>query len=183
MYYFLGIVVDEDILRGDMSPSYIVCQSHGTSEKRSGWRVIRQDKTNKVLRNMNKVLVKSLIGNDLLIEYMCNYRTRDHMHGDKKYKHEDTKKYFPKGALFWFECNQYGEPNGTAIFIKKVPVNPDVSFFELDIGFRKLKEAKKTKPKLKEILSKEPTYEINDYSNIKPRLVQQRRRNNEKLVC
>lgn len=175
MFYFLGIVVDQDILHGDMSPSYIVCQSHGLSEKRSGWRVIRQDKTNKALRNMNKVLVKSLIGNDLLINYMCNYRTRDHMHGDKKYSHEQTKKYYPKGALFWFECNQYGEPNGTAIFIKRVPVNSNIPFYESDLGFQQLKEAEKIKPKLNVILSKEPTYEINDYSNIKPRLVQQRR--------
>lgn len=43
------------------------------------------------------------------------------MHGDKRYSHEETKKYYPKGALCWFECNQYGEPLGTAIFIETVP--------------------------------------------------------------
>ena len=174
MYYFLGIVVDEDIMRGDMSPSYIVCQSHGTSENRSGWRVVRQDKTNKSLRNMNKALVKTILGNDLLIDFMCNYRTRDHMHGSEKYDHEQTKKYYPKGALFWFECNRYGEPLGTAIYIKKVPVNEHFTFKNVDQGFKRLKEAMNKVPKLNEVIAKEPNYEINDYSNIKPRLVQQR---------
>lgn len=169
MYYFLSIVVDEDILRGDIAPSYIVCQSHGTSENRSGWRVVRQDKTNKALRNMNKVLVTSLLGNDLLIDFMCNYRTRDHMHGDIQYTHEETKKYYPKGALFWFECNRYGEPTGTAIYIKKVPV---AHHGKTDNGFRNLRESRNKVPKIKEVFSKEPAYEVNVYSLIKPKLVQ-----------
>lgn len=51
-----------------MSPSYILCQSHGTSDKRSGWRIVRQDDTN-ALRSMPKVLVTSLVGNEAMIDF------------------------------------------------------------------------------------------------------------------
>lgn len=175
MYYFLAIVSQDDLLKGDIAPSYIVCQSHGTSENRSSWRVIRQDKSNKLLRNMNKVLVTSLLGNDLLIDFMCNYRTRDHAHGDPRYSYEETRKYYPKGALFWFECNKYGEPLGTAIFIIKVPLNKNVRFAESDGGFNRLKAAISVKPKLNEVLANEPNYETDIYSKIKPKLVQRGR--------
>lgn len=171
MYCYLGIVAQEDLTNGIIEPSYILCQSHGKSEARSGWRVMRQDDSN-VFRNMNKVLVKSIIGNDQMIHFLCNYRTRDHPHNDKKHKYEETKKYYPIGALFWFQCDEYGEPNGAAIFIQKIPVKH--SGRTTDDGFQKLKVARNIIPSLKEILTQEPQYEINESTNIKPRLAQRR---------
>lgn len=47
---------------------------------------------------MNKVLVTELYGHDDMIDYLCAYRTRDHMHNDDHYSHAATKKYYPKGA-------------------------------------------------------------------------------------
>jgi len=169
MYHFLGIIAEEDFQKGIMIPSYILCQSHGTSEKRSGWRVIKQNPDNN-LTSMNKVLVKTLTGNNDMVDFLCGYRTRDHMHGDKHYKHEQTKKYYPKGALCWFECNQYGEPGQFAIFITKVPVKHG----KTDSGFTRLKENNKKIPPIKTILTEDITAEMNDYSNVKPRLPQRR---------
>lgn len=131
---------------------------------------MRQDDTN-TLRAMPKVLVTSLIGNEAMIDFLCSYRTRDHMHGDKRYKHEDTKKYYPRGALCWFECNQYGEPLGTVIFIEKVPRSKRG---KTDSGMQRLLEARSYIPPIKTVLAREPTCEVNPYSCIKPRLAQGR---------
>lgn len=104
---------------------------------------------------MPKVLVTSLVDNDAMIDFLCAYRTRDHMHGDKRYKHEDTKKYYPHGALFWFECNQYGEPTGTAIFIEKIPRR--MKSGKTDSGFARLQEARARIRPIKTALAREPT--------------------------
>lgn len=96
--YFLAIVSMQDLLRGNIEPSYIMCQSHGGSLNRSGWRVFKAN----TIGNCNKVLVRSPVGNEPMVDFLSSYRTRDHMHGSTRYKHEATKKYYPKGALFWF---------------------------------------------------------------------------------
>lgn len=170
MYHYLGIVTEEDLEDGYIVPSYILCQAHGESTARSGWRVIKQTENNS-LKNMNKVLVKTIIGHEDMIEFLCSYRTRDHPHGNRHYTYEETKKYYPKGALFWFECNKYGEPGEYAIFITRVPRNIKG---KTDAGFQMLKERMKITKPLKEILSQEPAYEANPFSQVKPKLVQRR---------
>ena len=120
---------------------------------------------------MPKVLVQSLTGNDAMIDFLTSYRTRDHMHGDKHYKHEHTKKYYPKGALFWFECNQYGEPTGTAVFIETVPRKIRGP---TDSGFTRLKEAQGKKPSFKELLTRQPDCEKHPATCIKPKASQGR---------
>lgn len=169
MYFYLGIVAEEDLRKGYIIPSYILCQSHGTSERRSGWRVTKQNEDNP-MRNMNKVLVTSLLGHDDMIDFLCAYRTRDHMHGDKHYKHHQTKKYYPKGGMFWFECNQYGEPCGSALFIMRVPVGKK----NTDSGFTRLKEAQQKEPSLIDLLSNEISFEDNPTTSMKAKLVQRR---------
>lgn len=171
MYHFLGIVAEDDLQNGIIVPSYILCQAHGTSEKRSGWRVVKQTDGNS-LRTMNKVMVKNLSGNEDMIDFLCGYRTRDHMHGDRNYTHEETKKYYPKGALFWFECNEYGEPGKYAVFITRVPIESKKRL--TDAGFKTLKEKRNQAVPMKTILSREPACEVNVYSEIKPRLPQRR---------
>ena len=93
------------------------------------------------------------------------------MHGDKKYDHEETKKYYPKGALFWFECNKFGEPLGSAVFIEKIPRK--IKGKE-DSGMQRLEAARAYIRPLKLALAREPTCEVNPYSCIKPRLKQGR---------
>lgn len=163
MYYFLGIVAQDDIVKGNFSPSYILYKSKGTSVNRSSWRVMRQNLDNKI--GMSKVLTTSLTGNDIMIDFLCSYRTRDHMHGDKNYSHEETKKYYPKGALCWFECDVYGNPTGKAIYIKKVPVDKLIS--KSDQGFTMLKENLAYIPPIKTVLAREPTHINNEWSDVK----------------
>jgi len=166
MLFYLGIVAEDDLIAGNIVPSYVLCRSHGSSSKRSGMRVIKQTPNSK-LKSMNKVLVTSITDNDALIDFLCSYRTRDHMHGDKHYDHEKTKKYYPKGGLFWFECNEYGEKTGAAIFIKKVP---DVARNgKTDYGFTEYKEKTRHVPTVSQILSKEPNEELYAQANIKPK--------------
>ncbi len=171
MFYFLGIVADEDYQKGIILPSYILCQSHGTSENRSGWRVIKQNADNP-LTGMNKALVKTPVGHQPMIDFLTDYRTRDHMHGSKKYSHEETKKYYPKGAMFWFACNEYGEPGNHAVFITTVPAKKSGP----DEGFQRLRQAQQKVPEPKEVLSGEPYQTENTHSTYKPHLPQRRRK-------
>lgn len=172
MYCYLGIVAQDDLIAGRIVPSFVLCKSQGNSEARSGWRVVRQDDTNKNQRNMKKVLVTELYGHDDMIDFQCSYRTRDHMHGDSKYAHEDTKKYYPKGALFWFECSIYGEPNGSAVFICRIPVLKKVSDTE---RLKRLLKSKSEVPSLRIRLAREPTMIYDSIPCIKPRIEPRRR--------
>ena len=115
MYWFLAIVKKEDVEAGNWVPSYILCSSHGQKKTRSPWRVIKDMKT---FGNMPKVLVTTPIGQDAMIAFLSNYRTRDHMHGSY---YRSTKKYYPEGLLCWFPCDKYGTQQGPALIVKKVP--------------------------------------------------------------
>ena len=168
MYYFLAIVAGDDLDRWGICPSYSRCQSHGHTETRSGWRVVKQTQRD-TFPNMGKVLVTSLIGNDTMIDFLRSYRTREHMHGDKRYDHEATKKYYPEGALFWFGCNRYGEPTGESVFIRRVP---DEQRGKTDAGFERLRQAQARLPTLKELLCAEPGFDALETTHVKPKLVQ-----------
>lgn len=164
--YFLAIVSQEDLLNGNIVPSYILCQSHGTAETRSPWRVYR---ANTQLANCPKVLVRWPSGNDAMISFLSRYRTRDHMHKARYYNHAYTKKYYPHGALFWFECNDYGEPTGPAVFVKRVP---DHEYAKQDSSKQRLEEALSYSPSVRELLTRNPWTMNLAYSGVKPKLYQ-----------
>lgn len=164
--YFLAIVAKQDLIRGNIAPSYILCQSHGTSENRSPWRVYR---ANTPLAKSPKVLTKWPSGNDLMVDFLSSYRTRDHMHDPSRYKHESTKKYYPEGALFWFECNDYGEITGPAVFVKTVP---EKGVHKLDSGKQRLEEALQQTPPVNQLFSSDPFAVPLEYSGIKPQIFQ-----------
>lgn len=147
MFYYLGIIKEEDVRKGNYEASFILCQSKGTSEKRSGWRVI---KTKSTYVTMPKVLVNNMYGNEAMIDFLSKYRTRDHMH-NSKYRHEKTLKYYPKGWLCWFECNKYGVPSGNVLYIKNVP-DKSVSK-KADTGFINLKAEIGKEPTKTELLT------------------------------
>jgi len=149
--FFLAIVSQEDLLRGNIVPSYILCKSHGVSENRSPYRVYR---ANTPLVGCPKVLVKWPSGNDILIDFLSHYRTRDHMHNDEQYHHESTKKYYPEGALFWFECNDYGEATGPAVFVKRVPDRTMQA--TTDAGKQRMEERLAMKPSVNDLFSRNP---------------------------
>lgn len=109
-----------------------------------------------------------LYGHQDLIDYLSIYCTRDKAGG---------RKYFPRGALCWFECNRYGEPLGSVYYIKQVP---DTSmYFVTKTGhvfaqntYRKFMEAKARKKSINEILSGDIKLEKYYLSHKKPILYQ-----------
>lgn len=164
--YFLAIVAKDDLLRGNIAPSYILCQSHGESDKRAPWRVYRADG---IAPSINKVLVKWPSGNDVMIGFLSCYRTRDHAHRAKRIRHEHTKKYYPEGALFWFECNDYGEVTGPAVFVKTVP---EKGVYKLDSGKQRLAQAMAVTPSVSDLFSNDPFAVSLMSSGVKPKLYQ-----------
>ena len=115
------------------------------SEMRSGWRIVKQfDGTS--CFNLPKVLVTSIFGHDDMLDYLSDYRTQDKMRGVH---------YYPKGALCWFECNQYGDPIGTVYIARKIP---DLKFLALpkkQRGYQQLLKKYKRKLSIKELLTRE----------------------------
>lgn len=153
-YFFLGIVSKDDLQKGIIEPSYVLCKSSSFSENRSGLRVARVD--GKMINAMQRLLVTSINKHDELVDFLSAYRTRDHMHGDKHYRHDATKKYYPEGAIFWFPCSTSGviARRTLPIFVKLVP---DTSVKgKTDDGFTRLKEAMARKPTLRELINREP---------------------------
>ena len=148
MYYFLGVVLQADMDNGIFTPAFVVAQAHGTKPTRSQFRVVRTD--GKFWR-MRKVLVTSIYGNDWLIDFMRFYRTRD-APGTSEYEYGKSAL---KGALCWFECNQYGEANGTVIIDRFIP---DAAGSDVDEGFQRLKKFRKRKRNAKEILMEDAAY-------------------------
>lgn len=62
--------------------------------------------------NLRKVLVTSIHGHNDMLDYLSDYRTQDKMRGIH---------YYPKGALCWFETNQYGDPIGSLYIARMIP--------------------------------------------------------------
>ena len=166
--FFMGIVKKEDADRSIFNPTYILCQAHGGSENRTGWRVV---KTGSRYGNMNKVLVATPCGHDDMIAFLSNYRTRDHMHGSRRHTYESTKKYYPEGFLCWFTCNQFGDQIGEAILIKKVP---DRTKRKTDDGARFLAYENERVIPLWEKFSKDDSMTDYPQTGVKPQLYQDR---------
>lgn len=116
--YYLGIVLAKDINDGYINAEYVLCKSLGRSKNRSPYRVYRYG--NPTFFSIPRILFPIPYCSNDLIDFLSNYRTRDHIH-IKGRSIARTKKYTPVGALFWFECNKYGEPTGKKIFIKRIP--------------------------------------------------------------
>lgn len=165
MYWFLAIVKKEDGKHGNFLPYYVLCKSKGTSENRSGLRVVKYGSS---LYKMNRALVTDINRNNHLIDFMSNYRTRDHMHGSKHYRHKSTMKYYPQGYLCWFPCNAYGEQIGPPLFVKTVPDPPKGS--NTDDGFQNLKEFMEYRPTVSELVTEDPSFET--ISTVKPTFAQ-----------
>ena len=159
MYYSLAIVSERDIKNGSFYPSYILCKSNTTSDKRSGWRVVKQSGGISHF-NLSKVLVTSMFGHEDMLDYLSDYRTQDKMHGVH---------YYPKGALCWFETNQYGDPTGSVYVIRQVP---DMKLLDLPRkkrGYRQLLEKQKKKLSVKELLTRERS-DTETMTVVKPKL-------------
>jgi len=130
---------------GSFWPSYILCSSVTTSDKRSGWRVVKQF-DGKSHFNLPKVMVTSIYGHDDMLDYLALYRTQDTFKGIH---------YYPSGALCWFESNQYGEPIGSVYYARKIPDNKLLALPKEQRGYSKLKKQKSEQKKIKDLFAKE----------------------------
>ena len=95
-----------------------------------------------------------------MLEYLSDYRTQDRLRGVH---------YYPKGALCWFETNQYGDPLGSVYLIKFVPDMELLSKPFNERGYRQLLKKQKTKLSLKELFSREQK-DMEVMTVVKPKL-------------
>lgn len=151
--YFLAIVGDPDIRVGNWVPSYVLCRSTGNSSARSGWRVVD---ANGLYRNSPKVLVKTIEDKQIMIEFMSKFRTRKHGHNSKRFAYKNTKKFYPRGILCWFKCDEHGRQTGPAIMIKRVPDMSSKHY--CDMGKHILDAELNRIPTTAEILTKDDKY-------------------------
>ena len=110
--------------------------------------------------NLPKAMVTSIYGHEDMIDYMSTYRTQDKMKG---------KHYIPRGGLFWFTCNQYGDLTGSCYFIKSVP---DQELYATSYFGTYRKRKPKEVPTLPKVFTDDKTVEEHKQSSVKPRLYQ-----------
>ena len=154
----MAITLTADVVNGSFWPSYVLCQSYTTSEKRSGYQIVKQ-LDGIPAKKLPRVLVTETTGHEDMINFMSSYQCQD-----KKGKH-----YHPKGMLCWYKCNSYGEPIGIVQPIKRVPEYVWIFDFK-NKGYQKLKQDRAYVPSYKELLTKDKNILSFDSSNIKPKL-------------
>ena len=109
---------------------------------------------------LSVVLVTSIYGHKDMLDYFSDFRTQDKAHG---------KHYYPRGALCWFEANQYGDPTGSVYFERKIPDEKMLELPMTERGFRRLKAQKASAKNFKHVLLKEK-YDTEEKETIKPKL-------------
>lgn len=164
MYYFLAITLDANVDDGTFWPAYVLCKSWTTNEKRSGWVIVHYV-DGLPTKRLPKVLVTEVLGHEDMIQFMSSYQKMD----------KNGKHFHPYGALCWFSCNQYGDPTGEVVFIKRVPEFRWIFDFS-NRGFQQLKKMRAMKPGLIELLTSDLQLEKMKYSDTQMRLHQQSHR-------
>lgn len=139
----------------------MLCKSYTTSEKRSGYKIIRIEEGVQ-LKSNPRILFTETTGHEDMINFMSSYQAQD-----KKRKH-----YHPRGYLCWYGCNQYGEMNGFVQPIKKVPEYVWIFDFS-NKGYQRLKKERAMIPKINEVLAKEPRGSPLNESGVKIKLNQE----------
>lgn len=168
MYYFLALVKDKDLLKGNIVPSYILCKVSNPSQNYAPWRVYRPD--NGQIVALKKVLVTSLVGHEEMVDFLSRYRTRDKAPNRRGKRSRASYKFYPKGALFWFPCDIYGVQKGPALFIKRVP---DKSIKQSDQGKQRYESFLQYRPLMSEVLTRDKT--MYPLAVVKPKLAQDKR--------
>ena len=119
MLAFLAIVADEDLRRGIIEPSYILCRTtESTSDRITGYVVV---KANNEKIQLPKLLFTNITVDNEFIHFLSHYRAREY--NNKERQGGFRKKYTPVGGLFWFPCDDHGvrDPIQPPVFIKRVP--------------------------------------------------------------
>ena len=151
-------------MSGEFWPAFVLCKSYTTSEKRSGYKIVKIEEGVQ-LKSNPRVLFTETIGHENMIGFMSSYQCQD-----KKGKH-----YHPKGYLCWYGCNQYGEWNGFVQPIKKVPEFVWIYDFS-NKGYQRLKKEQAEIPKLSEVIAKDPRGSPYKNTNVTLKLNQESQR-------
>ncbi len=118
--FFLGIVAEDDLLKGRIEPSYIVTKRNSESQKAVNFFVKRANRTPwskdfaSIYGSSNKPMMFTHIWNyEHLITYLSVHRLG----------HKRDAYAVVKGALFWFPCDQNGNivRFSSPIFAKRTP--------------------------------------------------------------
>lgn len=88
-----------------------------------------------------------MYGHDDMLDYLSDYRTQDKMRGVH---------YYPKGALCWFETNQYGDPTGSLYIARRIPDMQFLSLPKKERGYQQLLKKYNRTLSTKELFTKEP---------------------------
>lgn len=156
----MAITLNADVVNGSFWPSYVLCQTYTTSEKRSGYQIVKQ-LDGIPAKKLPRVLVTETTGHEDMINFMSSYQCQD-----KKGKH-----YHPRGMLCWYGCNSYGEPVGIVQPIKRVPEYVWIYDFK-NKGYQRLKREQSYIPPLKEVLTRDNKSLPLDNANKKAKLHQ-----------
>lgn len=119
-----------------------------------------------------KVLVTDPSKHEDLVNYMSVYQTQDSFKG---------KHYHPEGAVCWYECNAYGEPTGSLIYVHRVPIADLMWDFDKKRKFKQINPDKPERRTIQFLLSHESDALQNHDSHVKPRLYQSPVSNKTKL--
>lgn len=117
MFYYLGIVLDEDWESGWIFPTYVLCKNPRSKEELS-FAIREQDPEDiRQQKNLRKILVTEPYGNENAVEYMSHTRVSN-------VKDRKSRTLLPKGYLCYFPCDIHGTPDqrSFAIVIHHVPV-------------------------------------------------------------
>ena len=101
-----------------------------------------------------------MYGHEDMINYLSTYRTQDKMRGVH---------YYPKGALCWFETNQYGDPIGSVYFIKSVPDQKLLNLSKKERGYQQLLKSQKKQKQLKALFTEKKS-DTEEITVVKPKL-------------
>ena len=152
------------MINGTFWPAYVLCKSYTTSEKRSGYTIVKIEEGVQLKTNP-RVLFTETTGHEDMINFMSSYQKVDN-----KGKH-----YHPRGYLCWYGCNSYGEMNGYIQPIKRVPEYVWIYDFS-NKGYQRLKREQSVVSKLNEVLAAEPRGSPFEAANVKPKLSQDSKR-------
>lgn len=144
--FFLGILTDQSMHAGITSPDFVLCRNGNHSTE---WFVFPTDKTH----HAPKVLVTTMEGHDDLVDFLVSHRAVNPRYG-KKRDPIGTKRYVPKGAIFWYECDIYGTRTGPCYFARRMgEYKSDADHYARDFRVNILRESLKRRKDIPELLT------------------------------
>lgn len=145
--FFLGILTDQSMHAGITSPDFVLC--HNGNAKERHWMVYMTG----TVKLPPRVLVTTMEGHDDLVQFLVSHRACT-PYSRRKRKKAYKKRYTPKGAIFWYECDIYGARTGPCYFVKRVgDFVDDINHTERDFRVKILNESLERQKDVPELLT------------------------------